>query len=155
VSGPTLVYTAQSKQHFYCRDAVCEFVFQQGAVPLNPFRAFDYFLGDRVDRDAVRRGNMRILEACDEVWVFGDTLADGVVIEIAQAARSGKPIRYFTIDNRAIKIAETKLTELDVEGEVIDKTGLDRSELLRYLVDGGAEVIVSAMGRARELSGRV
>ncbi|MDQ2589151.1 hypothetical protein CKY47_35510 [Saccharothrix yanglingensis] len=150
-----MVYTAQSKQFFYCRDAVCEFVFQNGAVPLNPFRAFDYFLGDRVNRDSVRRGNMRLLEAADEVWVFGDTLADGVVIEIAQAARSSKPLRYFTIDNRASNIKETSLVNLDVEVEVLVRTGLDRAVLLRHLTNGGADIIVHALGRARELSERV
>ena len=48
-----VVFTAQSKVYFYCRDAVCEFVFQNNAVPVNPFRVFEYFLGDRVDRDLV------------------------------------------------------------------------------------------------------
>ena len=48
-----IVFTAQSKAFFYCRDAVCEFVFNRHCVPLNPFRVFEYFLGDRVDRDAV------------------------------------------------------------------------------------------------------
>lgn len=148
-----LVYTAQSKHYFYCRDAVCEFVFQQGAVPLNPFRLFDYFLGDRVDRDAVRQGNRRVLEACDEVWVFGDTLADGVVIEIAQAVKQRKPVRYFTIENRAGEIRETAPAHLDVEGELVERTGLDRSALLQHLLRGDAEGIVHAMGRTRELSG--
>ena len=50
MSAP-VVYTAQSKQFFYCRDAVCQFVFENNAIPLNPFRVFDYFLNDRVDRD--------------------------------------------------------------------------------------------------------
>ncbi|MGH8425789.1 MAG: hypothetical protein ACRER3_26075 [Pseudomonas fluorescens] len=148
-----LIYTAQSKHYFYCRDAVCEFVFQQGAVPLNPFRAFDYFLSDRVDRAAVRDGNRRILEACDEVWIFGNTLADGVLIEIAQAKRNNKPIRYFTIDNRADSIEEMEPGQLDVEHEVLDRTGLDRLELLRHLSGGATEIIVGAMGRTRELNG--
>src|SRR5436309_2821852 len=114
---PALVYTAQSKRFFYCRDAVCEFAFQQGAIPLNPFRAFDYFLSDRVDRDAVREGNRRLIEVSDEVWVFGDKLADGVIIEIAQAAKYGKPIRYYTIDNRAENIREIGVAHLDVEND--------------------------------------
>lgn len=152
MSDKLLVYTAQSKQHFYCRDAVCEFVFQQGAVPLNPFRAFDYFLGDRVHRDAVRKGNRRILAACDEVWIFGCVLADGVLIEIAQAKEYGKPVRYFTIDTRAETISEVGLTYLDVEHEVLEMTGLDRPALLQRLHYGAAEEIVQAMGRMKELS---
>lgn len=150
MTASQLVYTAQSKLHFYCRDAVCEFVFRQGAVPLNPFRVFDYFLNDRVNRDEVRKGNMRVLEACDEVWIFGDSLADGVLIEIAQAVQYGKPIRYFTIDNRADCIHEMKVDELDVEVEVLQRTGLDRSALLGHLVSGSPHAIVDAMGRTRD-----
>jgi len=152
VSRTLLIYTAQSKHYFYCRDAVCEFVFQRGAVPLNPFRAFDYFLGDRVNRDAVRDGNRRLLEACDEVWIFGNMLSDGVLIEIAQAKKNNKPIRFFTIDNRADAIHETAETHLDVEHEVLDRSGLDRLELLEHLTRGAADTIVDAMGRTRELN---
>lgn len=68
---PPVIYTAQSKQFFYCGDAVCQFVFERGRIPVNPFRAFDYFLGDRVNRDLVRRGNYAMLQRSDELWVFG------------------------------------------------------------------------------------
>ncbi|MEA5359784.1 hypothetical protein VA596_09565 [Amycolatopsis sp., V23-08] len=150
-----LVYTAQSKHYFYCRDAVCQYVFEQGAVPLNPFRVFDYFLGDRVGRDDVRGGNRRLIEACDEVWIFGDTLADGVLIEIAQATQSNKPVKYFTIDNVAEKIQSTVPTDLDVEPEVLHLTGLDRELLLEKLTTGAHDTIVDAMGRTRELNGSI
>src|SRR5580704_15510026 len=79
LSGPTghrsVVFTAQSKREFYCRDAVCEYVFRQGRIPLNPFRVFGYFLGDRVDRDVVRAGNNNLIRISDELWVFGELIA--------------------------------------------------------------------------------
>ena len=56
-----VVFTAQSKLYFYCRDAVCEYVFRHGAIPINPFRAFGYFLDDRVERDLVRQANNNLL----------------------------------------------------------------------------------------------
>jgi hypothetical protein len=151
--GKSLVYTAQSKNYFYCRDAVCEFVFRRGAVPLNPFRAFDYFLGDRVARDLVRQGNQRLLEACDEVWVFGDRLADGVLVEIAQAARLGTPLKFFTIGPQASDIREISLQVVDFEAEVLDATGLALPELRKRVIDGNAEHLVWALGRAGEISG--
>lgn len=148
-----LVYTAQSKQHFYCRDAVCEFVFRQGAIPLNPFRTFDYFLGDRVDRDVIRAANYAVLRRCDELWVFGEVLADGVLIEIAQAMRHRIPIRYFTIsaDVRAIK--ESPQTTLDFEIEVYERTRLRRSDLIERLSEGDAHNLATALGREYEISG--
>ncbi len=130
-----VVYTAQSKLYFYCRDAVCEFVFLQDAVPVNPFRVFEYFLGDRVERDAVRQGNNNLIRIVDEVWVFGGTIADGVLFEIFFAQELKKPIRFFTIHNRADKIREIKKPkDFHFEREVYAAQGLDRKALLSKIL---------------------
>jgi hypothetical protein len=147
MSGSRIVYTAQSKQYFYCRDAVCEFVFRCGSIPINPFRLFDYFLGDRVERDKIRAANAEMLSRCDEVWVFGETLADGVLMEIAQAKSEGKRVRYFNIDNHAGNIRELEPARLSFENEVIAGTGLDRKELLERMLQGKASDLASALGR--------
>lgn len=149
----TLVYTAQSKHFFYCRDAVCQYVFDKGLVPLNPFRAFDYFLGDRVPREAVRAANRRLLEASDEVWVFGSELADGVLVEIAQALAFGKPVRYFTIDNVADRIREVDTQNLYFEAEVSTESGMERDQLLAHIVSGKARQLALALGRYDEVHG--
>jgi len=142
-----VVYTAQSKQYFYCRDAVCEFVFRHNSIPINPFRLFDYFLSDRVARDQVRAANAEMLSRCDEVWVFGETIADGVLVEIAQAVSENKPVRYFTIDNQADRIHELGPERLSFENEVHAGTGLSKSELLDRMMCGRALDVVSALGR--------
>ena len=142
-----VVYTAQSKQYFYCRDAVCEFVFGQDSIPINPFRLFDYFLSDRVERDKVRAANAEMLSRCDEVWVFGETLADGVLMEIAQAVSENKPVRYFNIDNHADRIHELTPERLDFEREVQVGTGLNKSQLLDRVLHGQASDLASALGR--------
>jgi len=111
------VFTAQSKACYYCKDAVCEFVFRQNKLPINPFKAFDYFLGDRVDRDLIRRANNHLLSLCDELWVFGD-IANGVMFEILMAKKLGKPIRFFTIATKSSEIAEVSLRELAFESEM-------------------------------------
>lgn len=147
MSEKAVVYTAQSKQYFYCRDAVCEFVFRQNYIPINPFRVFDYFLGDRVERNAIRAANAEMLSRCDEVWAFGQTLADGVLIEIAQAKSEDKPIRYFTIDNDADNIQELTPDCLSFEHEVHEGTGLSKGQLLDQVLCGRASDLASALGR--------
>lgn len=146
-----LVYTAQSKQFFYCRDAVCEFVFDRGAIPLHPFRVFDYFLGERVPRDVIRRANQRLLSTCEEVWVFGDTIADGVLVEIAQATQLGMPIRFFTIDSRPSNIVEIEAKELGFESEVHAHVGLADADMRFSLSSGRVEELVDALGRSGEI----
>lgn len=117
-----IVFTAQSKQYFYCRDVVCEFVFKRGCVPLNPFRAFDYFLGDRVDRDDVRIGNNNLIRLADELWVFGTSIADGVLFEIEYAHELGRHVRLFTIGNRMGDIHEVTVDQLVFEPQLIQRT---------------------------------
>ncbi|KJU87780.1 hypothetical protein MBAV_000026, partial [Candidatus Magnetobacterium bavaricum] len=93
----SLVFTAQSKKFFYCRDAICEFVLKQKKLPLNPFRIFDYFLNDRVDRNIIRQGNNYLIRTCDEFWVFGP-VADGVLFELTYAAKIQKKVKFFTVE---------------------------------------------------------
>jgi hypothetical protein len=149
-----LVYTAQSKQFFYCRDAVCEYVFNQGAVPLNPFRTFSYFLGDRVSRSAVRGANQRLIMACDEMWVFGEELSDGVIVELAQANRLGLPVRFFTIASEISQIHEVSTALVRFEDEVIESTGLEEAVMRSTVGRGDAEQLVVALGRFDEVCAR-
>lgn len=111
---------------------MCEFVFQNGGVPLNPFRAFEYFLGDRIARDVVRQGNNNLIRVCDELWVFGHLIADGVLFEIKYAQSLAKPIRFFTIENRASSIREISIMDLKFEPE-IHSSGLTKEELFAQI----------------------
>ena len=128
-----VVFTAQSKLHFYCRDAICEFVFNQGAVPVNPFRLYEYFLGDRVDRDLIRQANNNLIRKCDQLWVFGETIADGVLFEILYAKKLKMPVKYFTVDSRADHIKKVSVGELKFEEEVYTSTKLKHKELIEQI----------------------
>lgn len=125
-----IVFTAQSKRHFYCREAVCEFVFSRGAVPINPFMAFGYFLADRPDREAVRDANDALVLRSDALWVFGRELSNGVLAEISLAAENGKPIRFFTVDDLPEKIAELHFDDLRFEDEVLRRSRESTKRLL-------------------------
>jgi len=137
-----LIYTCQSKREFYCRDAVCEYVLRRGHVPLNPFRVFDYFLSERVDRDLIRTSNATIIERSDEVWAFGQTIADGVFDELEWAHQCKRPIRLFNIDPLAENIRPIEALDLDFEPELY-ASGHTKAEL------------VSRVGHFSSLSGPV
>lgn len=129
----TVIFTAQSKAFFYCRDAVCEYVLKQGLLPINPFRVFEYFLGDRVDRNIVRQGNNQLVELADELWVFGP-VADGVLFEIIRARERHKPVRYFSIATRSTEIKPISVSEVTFEPEVHARQ-ITRTDLLALLSD--------------------
>ena len=122
------VFTAQSKVYYYCKNAVCEFVFNQNKLPINPFKVFDYFLNDRVDRDLIRRANNQLINICDELWVFGD-IANCVMFEILTAKNFNKPIKYFTIATRSAGITEVNINEMIFESEM----GLSEKQINEFI----------------------
>lgn len=111
-----LVYTAMSKHLFYYRMHVSKFVIENGAVPLNPFMIYEYFLLDTVDRDQVRAGNNTIVRKCDEMWVFG-AVSNGVLAEIKIAKANNKPIKYFRIA-KPHAIIPCEKNEVEMEKDV-------------------------------------
>ena len=124
------VFTAQSKVFYYCREAICEFVFGKDMLPVNPFMAFNYFLNDRVDRNLIRRANNHLISMCDEVWVFGD-IANGVMFEIILAKNLKKPVKYFSISAKSNEIHEVSLNDLPFENELsLTKEQIDEFILL-------------------------
>ena len=40
---------------------------------------------------------LAVLARCDELWVFGSVVSDGMVTEVREAERLGIPVRYFEL----------------------------------------------------------
>ena len=126
-----VIFTAQSKLNFFCRDVICEYVLRQGSLPLNPFRVFDYFLNDRVDRDLIRQGNNQLIRISDELWVFGP-VSDGVLFEIAFARKLGLPVRYFAVGTRLRDIYPIPFSDVVFEPEVHSRQ-IKKDDLLAFI----------------------
>lgn len=43
------------------------------------------------------------LSKCEQVWVFGERITDGMAYEIKKAINMGKKVRYFTADCREVE----------------------------------------------------
>jgi hypothetical protein len=112
-----VVFTAQSCKNFHQRMLVCKFVFDKGAIPVNPFNLFGYYLYELVDRDLVRNGNNALLKRCDELWIFGE-VSDGVLAEIQMFKELNRPMRFFNISGLPEVIKEISREELVFEDEV-------------------------------------
>jgi hypothetical protein len=117
-----VIFTAQSCKNFHQRMLICRYVFDQGAVPVNPFNLFGYFLYELVDRDLVRNGNNALLRRCDELWVFGE-VSDGVLAEIKIFKELNRPIRFFDISGLPQTIKEISKEEVAFEDEVREFKG--------------------------------
>lgn len=132
-----MVFTAQSKNFFYCKDVICEFVLKRGKLPINPFMVFGYFLNDRVDRSVIRQGNNQLIQFSDELWVFGP-IADGVLFEIALAKKRGKPIKFFKLGTRVNEITEIMVDEVTFEPEVHARQ-IKKNDLTAFIKDQNSD----------------
>jgi len=132
------VYTAHSKHTMYARDIITQHAFEQGVVPLNPFRMFGYFLSDRVDRDLVREANNTIVGIADETWVYGG-VSNGVWHEIVLAHRLGKPVRYWTVATWAADIKPATALDVEVEDQLCAELGTDADGVRERLALLGGE----------------
>lgn len=47
--------------------------------------------------------NTVLMTKCAEVWVFGDTISNGMAAEIKRAEATQKPVRYFSTKCKEVR----------------------------------------------------
>ncbi len=83
--------TANAKK--YSRFAV-----DNGAIPLAPHLLLPLFMQEETERELAMFMNMVFLGRCEELWVFGSSISEGMKMEINKAQKKNMTIRYFTED---------------------------------------------------------
>lgn len=76
----------------------CRFVVENGKIPLAPHLLLPQFVSEDTERDAAMLMNRALLSRCDQLWMFGDEITDGMAMEWVRAKQLGMPIRCFTDD---------------------------------------------------------
>jgi len=76
----------------------CRFVAGQKKIPVAAHLMYPQFLNDKnlVERELGLLFGLALMRSCAEVWVFGTKLSSGMKLELEEAKRQKKPIRYFT-----------------------------------------------------------
>ena len=76
----------------------CRFAITKSVVPLAPHVMFTGFLDDTIpqEREQGLVLGLEILKICNEVWVFGNRISEGMLTELQVAKGLNIPIRYFT-----------------------------------------------------------
>lgn len=76
----------------------CRFAVEQYAIPIAPHLLYPQFM-DELDPDSRNLGlffGRVLLGKCQELWVFGDIVSEGMGHEIRKAQKQNMPIKYFT-----------------------------------------------------------
>ncbi len=68
----------------------------RGCVPLTPHLFLPQFLSEETERELAISMDLKLLERCDELWVCGDEISEGMAREIAHADGAGIPVRHIT-----------------------------------------------------------
>lgn len=75
----------------------CRFALEQGQIPLAPHLLFPQFVNedDPAERELAIFMDVILLGKCQELWVFGDSISEGMNTEIEVAKKRRQTIRYF------------------------------------------------------------
>ena len=65
-----------------------------GYIALAPHLLLPQYLSEETERELAISTDLRLLGLCQELWVFGDTVSEGMKREIAHAETAGIPVRY-------------------------------------------------------------
>ncbi|MGF7185295.1 hypothetical protein GGQ84_001381 [Desulfitispora alkaliphila] len=73
------------------------FVYAEGGIPLAPHIIFTRFLDDEdpADRKAGIEMGIQLLRKCDELWVFGEKITEGMDREVSVAKALKIPVKRF------------------------------------------------------------
>lgn len=77
----------------YCRYAV-----RQKVIPVAMHLLLPQFMKESTERELAMSMDLQILGRCDEPWVFGGRVTEGMRKEIGRAEETGMRIRYVTED---------------------------------------------------------
>ena len=97
---------AELESNIYRAKTACRILTTLGFMPLAPHLYFTTFLKDEEKRErenGIRLG-LRWLEEADELWVFGDTISEGMAVEIARAKELAKPVRTLPEPSRMVEL---------------------------------------------------
>jgi len=74
----------------------CREVISSGAIPYAPHLLFPQFMqdADAEERSLALQMGITMLSHCDELWVFGDTISEGMRAEIEAAEKLHIPVVY-------------------------------------------------------------
>ena len=90
-------YAADPERNARRAENFCRYVWKMGGIPLAPHLPFPRFMNENrhKEREAGLRMARKLLGMCDEMWVFGDEISEGMVGEIIEASARCIPIYHY------------------------------------------------------------
>lgn len=74
----------------------CRYAADHGCIPLAPHLFLPQFLDEKTERNLALFMGIALLSKCAELWIFGETISQGMELEIRYAQKKGKTIKYIS-----------------------------------------------------------
>lgn len=74
------------------------FAVTKNAIPFAPHLLMPQYMDEKTERRLAMLMNSVFIGKCDELWVFGNIISNGMAYEIEKGEKMGKVIRCFTND---------------------------------------------------------
>ncbi len=88
-------YAGDVQENVKTARRACRYAMEQGVTPIAVHLIYPQFLNDGLpeEREMGIQMGLRVLKACDELWVFGDHISAGMQRELEEAKRLGIPVK--------------------------------------------------------------
>ncbi|WP_455617010.1 DUF7768 domain-containing protein [Eisenbergiella sp.] len=91
-------YAGDVEKNVQFARAACRYAMAQGVTPVAPHLLYPQLLDDSVlaERDIGIQMGLRLLVVCDELWLCGSRISQGMREELMVAGQLGIPVRRIT-----------------------------------------------------------
>lgn len=91
-------YAGDIEKNTYRARVFSRFAVEKKYIPIAPHLLCPQYLNEETERWLGLKMGIVFMGKCEEIWVFGDVVSEGMAAEIDKAKRMRKKIRYFTDD---------------------------------------------------------
>ncbi len=91
-------YAGDIERNTYRARVFFRFAVEKKYIPIAPHLLCLQYLNEETERWLGLKMGIVFMGKCEEIWVFGDVISEGMAAEIEKAKRMRKKIRYFTDD---------------------------------------------------------
>ena len=89
-------YAGDIDKNIYRARAFSRFAVEKRYIPIAPHLLCPQYIDEESERWLGLKMGIVFMGKCEEVWVFGDVVSEGMAAEIEKAKKMRKKIRYFT-----------------------------------------------------------
>jgi hypothetical protein len=89
------------------------FVARVGHCPVAPHLFFPQFLCDDKPEERIEGINLGVemMQKCEQLWIFGSTISQGMAYELEKAKEMSIPVRMFDTECNSIDVATLKIDD--------------------------------------------